>query len=413
MHIDVLPHKFSQAYWNVGTMATIVFLLMVPFSVLFIRRRYYELFLNIHVFLAILGVGGCYYHIQLNFEHAWGYENWIFLAVLLWVMEKGARGVKMLKNGLKTAIITTIDEEYIRVDIPGVQATGQAYLYFPTLGWRFWENHPFSIASSVYESTELALEGKDDPNHPVFELVGSDSDSDDELDGAEGHRLDDLKRNENHSKSSVSETPQTPHSGVCLLPHDSAGGRDPLGSSHEDNDIFAAYENSTSGPSFYIRRVKGLTARLGMDGNSQLPVMLETSYNSLSISVFSTYRHLVCIIGGTGITTVMPILRARASADVGRTVLYWGCRSPALVREVGVERLSRAGVEVQVRTRERWNVEELVKREARSGGAVVVVVSGPSSMADDVRYAIVQANRNRGKEGRKGVIRLVEECFSW
>jgi hypothetical protein len=55
------------------------------------------------------------------------------------------------------------------------------YLYFPSKAcWRVWENHPFSIAGSVLEiegsdsgTTDVAKQGEF-----IFDLVGSDSDSD-------------------------------------------------------------------------------------------------------------------------------------------------------------------------------------------------------------------------------------------
>jgi NAD(P)H-flavin reductase len=182
-------------------------------------------------------------------------------------------------------------------------------------------------------------------------------------------------------------------------------------------DIGLVTEKFNSGLRFYIGRKKGSTARLGMEGKSMMLVITEAPYPSLPIDPLATYKHLVCIAGGTGISTMMPVLRARASAASGRTILYWSCRSPALVHEVAVGRLSTVGVEVQIRVGKRWEVTELVCRETcretSSNGDVMVIVSGPSSMADDVRHAIVQANKIRGNKGRKGVIRLVEECFNW
>ena len=139
--------------------------------------------------MVIFGLAQCYYHIFFKYQHAWGYENWVYLAVLLWAAEKGVRAIKMTKNSFKTARTPRIDDEYIRLDIPDVKATGYVYLYFPTLNWRFWENHPFSIASSVYERTESGMDEKVLPSSPIFELVGSDLDSDAESDIGELHKL--------------------------------------------------------------------------------------------------------------------------------------------------------------------------------------------------------------------------------
>ena len=424
LHIHVLPHKFTQPYWIIGTLATICFILVVPSSALFVRRRYYEIFLNLHVLFAISVLAGCYYHITLKFEHQWGYENWIYVAILVWITEKTVRTIKMMKNGLKKAIITQIDEEYTRVDIPDVSATGHAYLYFPTLSWMFWQNHPFSIASSVYEWKEFDVDEKNlsQPDDSVFQLVGSDSGSDTgsdvEDEREEGHMLSDLNTQRQRGGTTLivpetSMSPEVPHSAMALLPnsfHDNDMTRESLDSHHPAR----IPERFNTGLTFYIRRHKGITASLNGSNRIDIPVILEAPYQSSSRSVFATYKHVVCIIGGAGISTVLPILHDRASANAGRTVLYWGSRSPSLVREVEVDRLIPAGIEVRVRVGERWDVAGLVRRETRSGsGDVVVFVSGPAGMADDARQAVVQANKLRVKQKRGGLVILVEECFSW
>jgi hypothetical protein len=48
------------------------------------------------------------------------------------------------------AEISVIDEDYLLVDLPGEVASGHVYLYFPTLPWRVWENHLFSVAGTLF-----------------------------------------------------------------------------------------------------------------------------------------------------------------------------------------------------------------------------------------------------------------------
>jgi hypothetical protein len=271
----------------------------------------------------------------------------------------------------------------------------------------------------VYERTESDMDEKVLPNSPIFELLESDSNSDAESDLRESHKLNDLLKHK-HDKGDkttldVPETPllpETPHSSIGLLANsdpDHAGE----GYSLERSGFDAVSENFHSDLTFYIHRKKGCTARLDVEGRARVLVIIEIPYKSLPIEPLTIYKHVVCIVGGAGISTVLPILRTRASANPGRTVLYWACRSPALVCEVGVARLFCADIEVQIRVGERWEVSDLVTRDTRgSHSDVVVIVSGPSSMADDARQAVVQANRARRRNGRTGVIRLIEEYFS-
>jgi hypothetical protein len=43
------------------------------------------------------------------------------------------RVLKLARNGILTATVTLVAEDYVRVDIPGVTGKGLAYLYFLTL----------------------------------------------------------------------------------------------------------------------------------------------------------------------------------------------------------------------------------------------------------------------------------------
>jgi hypothetical protein len=193
---------------------------MIPLSALFVRRRYYKLFIDSHIILAILGLATCYHHIFFMYGHAWGYDNWIYLALLLWVIERAIRAIKIARNDFKTARVTLINDEYIRLDILEIKGTGHTYLYFPTLSWRFWENHPFSIASSVYELFDADMNGeKTLQDSPEFVLVGSDSDSDTESDMEEGHKLSDLLKNK-HDKGDETtlDVPETPLLRRLLIP---------------------------------------------------------------------------------------------------------------------------------------------------------------------------------------------------
>merc|ERR1712093_911812 len=60
------------------------------------------------------------------------------------------RVIRMALQGSRTAIVAAmkdVDGDYIRIDIQGTELKGGvAYLCFPTLGWHFWETHPFSVA---------------------------------------------------------------------------------------------------------------------------------------------------------------------------------------------------------------------------------------------------------------------------
>ncbi|KAF1977649.1 hypothetical protein BU23DRAFT_550921 [Bimuria novae-zelandiae CBS 107.79] len=335
-------------YWIWGIVGTLAMSLLLPTSVLYIRHRAYELFLACHVALAILTVVGCYYHILFRFAHQWGYETWIWAAMAVWGFDRVMRMLRIARNGLRTAVITKIDEDYVRVDVPGVAATGHAYLYFPTLTWRVWENHPFSVASTATPQPVRKAKGLKDEEAGVF-----------------GEGKDEI----NVSASAASSSAST-HGPARL------------------------------GLTFFLRRQGGLTRQLV--SRSSLPVFVEASYGThVDTSHFS---HLMCVVGGIGITAVLPYL----SSHPGSSKLYWGVRSAGIVHAVDDELLRNVDKEVFVGSR--MNIREVLKDEvAYAGeGGITVLVSGPGGMADEARMAVSEI----GRKGRVNV-RLVDEAFSW
>ncbi|KLU82192.1 hypothetical protein MAPG_01268, partial [Magnaporthiopsis poae ATCC 64411] len=149
----VYAFAMTQSYWLWGIAATVLLVAMVPLSILPLRRRFYEAFLASHVVLAALALVACLCHIYYEYQWQWGYEIWVWIAFAFWGLERFvARPWRVLRSGgLKKAFVTVVDDDYLRLDIPGCRRVsdggGHAYLYFPTLTWRVWENHPFSVAA--------------------------------------------------------------------------------------------------------------------------------------------------------------------------------------------------------------------------------------------------------------------------
>jgi NAD(P)H-flavin reductase len=442
MHLNTLVHKFTQSYWNIGALGSIALLTMVPMSLLLVRRRRYELFIDVHIVLAIVVIVTCYYHIYCNFGYRWGYQNWILLTAFIWGLERAVRLVKMATNGVRTARVEEFDDEYMVVTVEGVKGTGMAYLYFPSLGWRVWENHPFSIMASVAEKRPEKISKTLEYDNAVFDLVGSDDESED---GDEKSHLNiDQKDTVFHSDDSDTEASFTnekeydsqlwPESQPAISqksPHSTALTH--LKSPQDDHTNFfststTTQKNTITGLSFLIRREQGTTARLFTNTLSHR-VLIEGAYpTTISHSTaVSTSAHVVCIAGGVGISAILPVLRARASAGVGRTAVYFGTRSEGLVRSCGLEELGTngeaMGIDVGVKVGKRWDLREIVWEEAgcqgdeeigtivrdgRGDKDVMVIVCGPPEMVADVRWAVVEANRRR--KGR-GVVRLMYEAF--
>ena len=356
-------NEVTQTYWIWGIVATLSAVALWPASVLAFRRRFYKLFLSTHHLLVVLFLVGYYHHIWYRYEYKWGYEIWLFIAVAVWVLERVIRVVRMAFGGWRTATVSVIpntNSEYLRVDIDGIYAHGVVYLYFPTLTVLFWQNHPFSVASS---------------------FAGSDK-----------TRFSDEEATEKTATTSSRE----------LMNRDSC-----------------STATSTSGTrtraTIVIHVRSCITARLASraaGGSIRLPVLVEGSYGSAMPLQLSQCSSLLCIAGGVGVSAVLPLLHEAGLRDAR---LCWGMRNASLLEAFKDEIASLSpAVQVETSIRTRLSIADIVKEELcgiRGGaGPVGVVVCGPPGMADDVRLAVTKLARNGSV--RRGVV-LLDETFAW
>lgn len=359
-------------YWVWGVIATLGMTILIPTSILPIRQKFYELFLVWHVLLSFFSILGCYLHIYLRFERQWGYDLWMYIVFAFWGFDRLARITRVARNGVCKAQVTVIDEDYIRLDIPGITGEGQAYLYFPTLTWRVWENHPFSIAGGVLHH-----------NAPVRSTA------------ADGKTM--------LSSSSASSAHATPSPDIEKTPNLTITAT-PTPTTPTLNTI---QPTTTLNLTFIIRTHTGTTSLLR--SRSSLPVLVESSYSGSLLhsthALLNAHPNFLCIAGGVGVTALLPLLAAHR----GSRKLAWGVRNASLLgglRDL-VEGDAMAGVEVLTRVGERFDLGGLVEEASAVEGSLAVVVSGPPGMADEVRLAVTKV-AGRGRE-----VVFVEESYSW
>lgn len=364
-------------YWYWGIIATLALSLALPLSMLPIRKMAYEVFLITHIFLAIMAIVGSWYHIIYRYDHQWGYETWMYIAMAFWAFDRLVRLARMAGNGVQRAYVSRIDDDYLRIDIPGVECQGHVYAYFPSLSWRVWENHPFSVVNSIGTSAQ-------GPETNVNRKAGT--------------------------------TVSTKEVGGFSTPSDAAS-------------LAPGPAVAAPGITLFVRTHSGTTSRLaskiGVAGG--IPVLLEGSYGHESSALLKgssaptpEFPNTICIAGGVGITAVLPALTSTLGihAPIGTTKLFWGVRQPAIVNAVedlivNVKTGDKAGVkwwgnvETHVTVGERMNLRDILERELSQSKGTTVVVCGPESMADEVRCIVAGLGRNGA------IVRLFEESFIW
>lgn len=363
---DMYYEELARLYWVWGIVGTVAVCALFLSSVLWVRQRFYEFFLASHIAMALLFLLGYYYHIWYVYGYSWGYEIWMFVAAGIWASDRLARLVRMAFQGSRTAIVTVAEDtdgEYLRIDVQGKYLThGVAYLCFPTLGWRFWETHPFSVASQSL--------------------------------GDEDHELGERPPSEDNAETAEKST-----------------GADRVSSVERPSASNSTHATTT----FFTRCRDGVTRNLATraaGSQTRLRVLIDGPYDHSGRvpSQLAQCRSVLCIAGGVGITACLPYL---SRGDTAGAKLFWSVRKQGLATALAscLSTLPRAvGVEIVVG--QRLDLDSILRQEmgAKHEGTLAIVVCGPPGMADDVRQKVVSLARTNPLS-RPYV--LLDEAFSW
>jgi hypothetical protein len=372
--------EILRLYWQWGIVGTVAACALLPFSLLKIRQKFYEFFIISHVILSLVFLLGFYYHIWYVYSYNWGYEIWMFVAGGIWAVERLIRIGRMIVQGSKTAIITVIpgtDSEYIRIEVEGKELkSGVAYICFPTLSWRFWETHPFSVSSYIPEPAEGNL-----------------------------HRS---------NSSSGSDTSPRPDESNEKGPYASVNASTAVDTAHTTYDRH-------SRTTFFARTRGGVTKLLKEKASRsdrqqvRMRILIDGPY-SHSGSVHSQIAQcssILCIVGGVGITAVLPFLSDNGNKDAK---LFWSSRKAGLIDDLTPTlNAFSSNIETKTLVGQRFDLDTIIQQaledqDGTSKGLLAVVVSGPPGLADDVRYKVIKTARG-SKQSRPYI--LIDEAFSW
>jgi predicted ferric reductase len=399
MDTNMFATEAAMPYFWWGIIGTTAMGLMAGLSILPLRKWSYELFLVLHIALAIISLLGCWYHVDLRFKKNWGYEVWLYLAFAFWAYDRLVRFGKLTffsflggtSHGQVEAIPGTDNIVSLKLYPSRTWRAGpgqHSFLYFPGLG-RFWENHPFTIAGW----------GVDGPSHGTI--------------------------------SETSSTSEQQHSEKGPVVSARAVGRQPL------------YLDS-----FYVRFIfrahTGTTAKLynGLAGGPQAPTVLSEGayggHSPVNKSILKYAENIVIVAGGIGITFAVGFVQqfAQEQAHRGgalmprcqRLLLAWSVRERGLLEYVRREVLPQAGVSAgrvpeyrfwltgegagksgssQVVAGHRMDIAETLGAGLDKSKKNLILVCGPGGMADDVRREVVRCS----KQGFD--VQLWEESFTW
>ncbi|RCK65214.1 putative ferric reductase transmembrane component [Candida viswanathii] len=132
-------------YW--GIIATVAGGIIWVQAMLYFRRRWYEIFLLIHITMAALYVAGAWIHVDTL-----GYVWFMYPAVAVWCFDRLVRIGRLIVFGFPKAEITLLANDTLKVVVPKPSywksiPGGHAFIHFikPTY---FWQSHPFTFVDT-------------------------------------------------------------------------------------------------------------------------------------------------------------------------------------------------------------------------------------------------------------------------
>ncbi|WVQ99803.1 hypothetical protein IAU59_006945 [Kwoniella sp. CBS 9459] len=146
-----------RMYWTTGIFALITMSFMIVLSVRPLRERSYEVFLIVHIILALASLVLLRFHIT----HMRGeYEPFVWACVGVWGLDRAIRMCRVAvltfkafaRSGKNTlAVMSDEKSGLIRLSIStSIRITphpGDYYFLYTPLSLKPWENHPFTLAS--------------------------------------------------------------------------------------------------------------------------------------------------------------------------------------------------------------------------------------------------------------------------
>jgi hypothetical protein len=357
-HQGTYSSAVKQKYWIWGIVATLLAVILTFGSGLFVRKFAYEFFLIQHIVLSVVIILAMWYHVTDLYAFLGGYQDWLIAISAIWMFDRLGRLLRIAMVGAQRARVTSISDEYVRIDIPnirwGAEPGKHVYVYFPTLHpLRPWENHPFSILQTALVQPAHAHAGSD--AHSQSSAERSD----------EQHDVEKKQQAKQSTKSLV----------------------------HTRPDI---------GLTLYVRKGTGATKHLA--AHDSLLTFVEGPYPNNSTREVLCADRLLLISGGIGITGLLPYVNNHWNVK-----LAWSVKESARPLVTELSGALSAIADKDIRIGSRFNVQELLQEEINVGwGRVGVVVCGPAELCDDVRAAVSAVAKHSKTE-----FELEVEAYSW
>ena len=162
-----------RTYLIWGTVATVAGGIIMVQGMLFLRRKWYEMFLIIHIIMAALFIGGAWIHVD-ELGYVWFY----YATVAVWVFDRAVRIGRLVVFGCPKSEVILLADETLKVIVPKPSywksiPGGHAFIHFMRPSC-FWQSHPFTFTSSEEEDKiVLYCKVKGGVTHSLYQYLAS------------------------------------------------------------------------------------------------------------------------------------------------------------------------------------------------------------------------------------------------
>ncbi|KAH0334480.1 putative plasma membrane ferric-chelate reductase, partial [Aureobasidium melanogenum] len=404
---SMFKREFTQLWLLLGVVATLTMCFLLLFSASWLRVKFYEIFLVLHIVLSVITLAGCFLHTSI-FDNK--YDTYLWPIVIVWFLDRVLRLLRLIACNIHVHLSKQVmhrtrsvasyskESEVIRLDIRtssilAQPAAGQCYYLYQPSTWQGYENHPFTLGAW-------------------------------------------------YSQSSASEDTDT-----YLLQHDD------LPNEFDQSDFSSKYQATVRSLTFWVRPYDGWTRRLRDEcllaptQTTKPTILLEGPYGHHC--PVSSFDSVLLIAGGTGIASAVPYilehvaLSKAGSSDTTHMHLLWTARQASFIGEVFAQELRTVAQrddfsadlfftrqsetpkhgEEQPRGEEHENlrselqygrpdiaaaIAKAATRARLTGTKVAVLVCGPPAMADEARLAV-----HRSLKHGCSNLEYFEESFGW
>lgn len=146
----------AKDYFIYGIVATVGGGAMMFQGLLRLRRKWYEVFLLVHIAMAGLYIGGSWMHVTTL-----GYVWYFYAALAVWVFDRVVRIIRLAYFGCPEATVSLVADETMRVVVPRPKywklvPGGHAFIHFMRPSC-FWQSHPFTFTIDSADDSNIVM----------------------------------------------------------------------------------------------------------------------------------------------------------------------------------------------------------------------------------------------------------------